>query len=114
MELKLLNEQGQAGSNVAAADTVLFVSATRTWSGLEVASPYKAGQLYNAELRHAREQDALRWHLDASAIRVLSAAGFVVVCAGGGGIPVTDDGQDGQALRGVEGRAAGVDPGGRG
>ena len=40
--------------------------------------------------------------LDAPAIRALAAAGFVVVCAGGGGIPVVDDGRDGAALRGVE------------
>ena len=37
--------------------------------------------------------------VDAPAIHALAAAGFVVVCAGGGGIPVNDD--DG-ALRGVE------------
>jgi carbamate kinase len=40
--------------------------------------------------------------VDSPAIHALAAAGFVVVCAGGGGIPVTDDGQDGSALRGVE------------
>ncbi|MEI4279954.1 carbamate kinase [Klenkia terrae] len=40
--------------------------------------------------------------LDSPAIRALAAAGFVVVCAGGGGIPVVDDGRDGAALRGVE------------
>ncbi len=40
--------------------------------------------------------------LDAPAIRALAAAGFVVVCAGGGGIPVVDDGLAGGALRGVE------------
>ena len=40
--------------------------------------------------------------LDSPAIRALAAAGFVVVCAGGGGIPVVDDGADGAALRGVE------------
>jgi carbamate kinase len=40
--------------------------------------------------------------VDAPAIHALTAAGFVVVCAGGGGIPVVDDGQDGHALRGVE------------
>lgn len=64
---------------VATADAVLFVSATRTWSGLEVASPYKAGQLYNAELRHARSQDALGWRLDASAIRHPAAVATVTV-----------------------------------
>jgi len=40
--------------------------------------------------------------VDSPAIHALSAAGFVVVCAGGGGIPVTHDGRDGPALRGVE------------
>ncbi len=40
--------------------------------------------------------------VDSPAIHALAAAGFVVVCAGGGGIPVTDDGRDGTALRGVE------------
>jgi carbamate kinase len=40
--------------------------------------------------------------VDTPAIHALAAAGFVVVCAGGGGIPVADDGRDGPALRGVE------------
>jgi carbamate kinase len=49
--------------------------------------------------------------VDGPAIEALIAAGFVVVCAGGGGIPVADDGADplhpahqpgGHALRGVE------------
>ena len=40
--------------------------------------------------------------VDSPAIHALAAAGFVVVCAGGGGIPVSDDGRDGTALRGVE------------
>jgi len=40
--------------------------------------------------------------VDYPAISALAGAGFVVVCAGGGGIPVVDDGADGHALRGVE------------
>jgi carbamate kinase len=40
--------------------------------------------------------------VDYPAIAALVAAGFVVVCAGGGGIPVADDGVAGHALRGVE------------
>ncbi|SOE03782.1 carbamate kinase [Blastococcus haudaquaticus] len=40
--------------------------------------------------------------VDSPAIHALAAAGFVVVCAGGGGIPVADDGRDGPGLRGVE------------
>ncbi|SFL78908.1 carbamate kinase [Geodermatophilus ruber] len=39
--------------------------------------------------------------IDAPTVSALAAAGFVVVCAGGGGIPVVDDGEGG-ALRGVE------------
>ncbi|MGY2081512.1 carbamate kinase [Modestobacter sp. SYSU DS0657] len=39
--------------------------------------------------------------VDVPAIRALAGAGFVVVCAGGGGVPVVDD-HDGGALRGVE------------
>jgi carbamate kinase len=44
--------------------------------------------------------------VDVPAIATLSAAGFVVVCAGGGGVPVVDDGRDRDgdvtALRGIE------------
>jgi len=44
--------------------------------------------------------------VDAPAIAALAAAGFVVVCAGGGGIPVVDNGAGhggaGTALRGIE------------
>jgi carbamate kinase len=40
--------------------------------------------------------------VDSPSIHALAAAGFVVICAGGGGIPVSDDGRDGSALRGVE------------
>jgi carbamate kinase len=36
------------------------------------------------------------------ALRLLIDAGVLVVCAGGGGIPVVDDKHDGHALRGVE------------
>jgi carbamate kinase len=39
--------------------------------------------------------------VDWPAIHALAVAGYVVVCAGGGGIPVAD-GADGHALRGVE------------
>ncbi len=40
--------------------------------------------------------------VDVPAIAALAGAGFVVVCAGGGGVPVVDDGRDGPGLRGVE------------
>jgi carbamate kinase len=40
--------------------------------------------------------------VDSPAVHALAVAGFVVVCAGGGGIPVVEDGVDGHGLRGVE------------
>ncbi|MCZ2849320.1 carbamate kinase [Modestobacter sp. VKM Ac-2978] len=40
--------------------------------------------------------------VDVPAISALSSAGFVVVCAGGGGVPVVPGAQDGDALLGVE------------
>jgi carbamate kinase len=40
--------------------------------------------------------------VDVPAVAALASAGFVVVCAGGGGVPVVDDGRVGGALRGVE------------
>ncbi|MCZ2821208.1 carbamate kinase [Modestobacter sp. VKM Ac-2977] len=40
--------------------------------------------------------------VDVPAISALSAAGFVVVCAGGGGVPVVPGARDGDALLGVE------------
>ena len=40
--------------------------------------------------------------VDGPAVAALLGSGFVVVCAGGGGVPVVDDGVDGHALRGVE------------
>src|ERR671917_176810 len=39
--------------------------------------------------------------VDVAGVEALLAAGFVVVCAGGGGVPVVDD-RTGGALRGVE------------
>jgi carbamate kinase len=40
--------------------------------------------------------------VDERAVSALADAGFVVVCAGGGGIPVVDDRRDSAGLRGVE------------
>jgi carbamate kinase len=48
--------------------------------------------------------------VDSAAIHTLAAAGFVVVCAGGGGIPVVDDGADhGDADAGLRGIEAVID-----
>ncbi|AWN39577.1 FixH family protein [Methylobacterium durans] len=49
---------------IASADALLVTSAFRTWSGLEVASPYQASQRYNEELRLARRQGERGWHLE--------------------------------------------------
>ncbi|MEE7491564.1 FixH family protein [Methylobacterium oryzae] len=64
---------------VACADAVLVGSALRTWSGLEEPSPYQASQRYNAELLRSRQQDALGWHLTASAARLPAAAASITV-----------------------------------
>ncbi|MCW2675634.1 MAG: arcC [Modestobacter sp.] len=40
--------------------------------------------------------------IDVPAVNALVTAGFVVVCAGGGGVPVVDEGHDGTALHGIE------------
>jgi nitrogen fixation protein FixH len=54
---------------VASADTLLVLSALRTWSGTEATSAYKAGQLYKNELALARSQDARGWKVSLSAER---------------------------------------------
>ncbi|ACL62199.1 FixH family protein [Methylobacterium nodulans] len=48
---------------IAAVNVVLVTVALRTWSGLDEASPYHAGQVYNAEIRLARAQAARGWQL---------------------------------------------------
>jgi carbamate kinase len=40
--------------------------------------------------------------VDVPAVHALATAGFVVICAGGGGVPVVDEGLAGGALRGIE------------
>ncbi|KMO30272.1 FixH family protein [Methylobacterium aquaticum] len=64
---------------IASADAVLVASALRTWSGLEVASPYHAGQVYNADLARARAQDARGWHLESAVARAGAGATLDVV-----------------------------------
>ena len=68
---------------IVAADSFLLASAVRTWTGLEEASPYRAGQVYNRELRRVREQDGQGWHLTSR-----------VECDGAGGIALTVLAQD--------------------
>ncbi|WP_264048575.1 FixH family protein [Methylobacterium flocculans] len=48
---------------IASADAILVASALRTWSGLEVASPYQASQHFNEETRTARRHEAQGWRL---------------------------------------------------
>lgn len=64
---------------IIAADTFLLTSAIRTFTGLETTSPYKAGQLYNAEIAMAHAQDARGWTLAARAAR--GSDGAVTVTA---------------------------------
>ncbi len=67
---------------VASADALLVTSALRTWSGLEVASPYHAGQVYNAERARARAQDARGWQLESAVIRAGTGATLDVTLRG--------------------------------
>lgn len=74
---------------IATADAILVGSALGTWSGLEEPSLYQASQRYNAELDRSRRQDALGWHLDASAARLPAAvAAITVVLADDAGRPL--------------------------
>ncbi|MET7242334.1 FixH family protein [Methylobacterium sp. EM32] len=79
---------------IASADAVLVTSALRTWSGLEVASPYHAGQVYNAELARARAQEARGWHLESAVARAGPGAAVTVSLRGRGDEPLA-----GKALR---------------
>ncbi|WP_269153911.1 FixH family protein [Methylobacterium currus] len=73
---------------IASADAVLVASALRTWSGLEVASPYHAGRVYNAELARARAQEARGWHLESAVARVGTGATVGVSLQGRGAVPL--------------------------
>ena len=76
---------------IASADAVLVASALRTWSGLEVASPYQASQHYNEEARLARRHEAQGWRLASLAERE---------GAGGLALTVTLQARDGSPLAG--------------
>lgn len=77
-----------------AADVFLLVMAVRSFSGTEATSAYKAGQLYNGELRRARAQEARHWALALRAVRDPSGA-----------LHVTADLKDAEG-RGLAGRTA--------
>jgi nitrogen fixation protein FixH len=82
---------------IAAADALLVTSALRTWSGLEVRSPYEAGRHYDSEIGEAREQAARGWAVEWDARRV-----------GGDALTVTVTARDrtGSPLHGLVGRAS--------
>ncbi|MFE1602751.1 FixH family protein [Methylobacterium sp. ID0610] len=63
---------------IAIANAFLVTTALRTWSGLEERSPYHAGQVYNAEIRRARAQEARGWHLASAVTREGSDAVITV------------------------------------
>lgn len=73
---------------IASADAFLVTSALRTWSGVEVASPYHAGQVYNAERVRARAQDARGWQLDSAVARAGTGATLDVALRDKGGEPL--------------------------
>ena len=82
---------------IAAADTFLLAAALRTWSGLEVRSPYEAGRRYNDELGVAREQVARGWSVEWNTSRVEPDALKV---------EVTARDKAGRPLSGLSGRAS--------
>lgn len=55
--------------SIATADGLLVWSALSTWSGTEATNAYRAGQLYNGELAHARAQAALGWQVESTVQR---------------------------------------------
>lgn len=79
---------------IAAANAVLVTSALRTWSGLEERSPYRAGQLYNAEIAAARAQEARGWTTEIHSVRLGDRLALDIVAKDASG----------RALRGYEAR----------
>lgn len=75
-------------ATIAAADAVLVSSALRTFTGLEAASPYHAGQVYAAELARARAQGARHWRLDSALARDGAGARLTVSLRGPDGTPL--------------------------
>ncbi|BCM87140.1 FixH family protein [Methylobacterium indicum] len=73
---------------IAAADALLVTSAFRTFTGLEAASPYHAGQVYTAERARARAQTARGWHLDGTIARDGAGIGLIVSLRGPDGAPL--------------------------
>ncbi len=64
---------------IVSADTFLIVSALRSWSGAETTSAYKAGQLYNEEIRLARLQAERGWRIVPTVERAADGAASIVV-----------------------------------
>lgn len=76
---------------IFAANAVLIYYALTSFPGLEVASAYKAGQQYAAEVDAARVQAARHWSVDVKAEPV----------EGGAAVTATFLGADGQPERGL-------------
>lgn len=76
---------------IFAANAVLIYYALTSFPGLEVASAYKAGQLYAAEVDAARAQTARHWSVDVKA----------EAAEGGAAVTATFVGADGLAQRGL-------------
>jgi nitrogen fixation protein FixH len=69
---------------IASADAFLIVAAVRTHTGTEATSAYQAGQLFNGEIKVAREHAARGWRLDMEAERNPDGRGATVVVEGRG------------------------------
>lgn len=76
---------------IFAANAVLIYYALTSFPGLEVASSYKAGQQYAAEVDAARAQTARHWSVDVKAM----------AADGGAAVTATFLGADGRPERGL-------------
>ncbi len=79
-------------ATVVGVNAVLVKAAISTFGGVEVDSSYRAGLVYDREIRAAHAQDALNWRV---AGKVSSAKGITV-------IEVSALDADGQPLKGLE------------
>lgn len=71
---------------IFAANAALIYYALESFPGLEVASSYKAGQEYEAEIEAARAQTARHWSVGVSAVGEGGGARIVATFADAGGI----------------------------
>jgi nitrogen fixation protein FixH len=66
---------------VASVNAVMIGAALSTFAGLESASPYQEGLLFDREIAAARAQEARHWHVDMAIARVDGGASSVTISA---------------------------------